>query len=421
MSTTASEIRDQLLKGVLPWWLENGIDRKDGGVFTCFSNSGRLLSNEKYTWSQGRWAWLCSRIALDSEAGIIGEDPRLWATLSIETARFIQAHAILDGGVTAYRTSAAGQPLPSGPHGEIAVSVLADLFAALGLAGAARLPQAAAREREEWLHSAHALLAHAEERIEARSAPSEPYPVRAGFKDAAGLMLLLNVGAQLHLASGSAESAQTAGAALSRLLGDANSEGMWKAGSWWEYRPDSADDLDTLLARHRTPGHLLEMLWMVMEAVEIMPDLAPRIPDWLPDLAVLALEAGWDDQHGGIFRYVDSTGTEPRGRLLGNDPYETLVTQTWDTKLWWVQVEALYASRLLAERFVRPELLDWHARIWSYTLDTFPDPSGQEWLQIRDREGKPLDKVVALPVKDPFHIARSLLLTTELDTPRTHT
>ncbi|MCI0142724.1 AGE family epimerase/isomerase [Arthrobacter bambusae] len=421
MSTTASEIRDQLLKGVLPWWLENGIDRKDGGVFTCFSNSGRLLSNEKYTWSQGRWAWLCSRIALDSEAGIIGEDPRLWATLSIETARFIQAHAILDGGVTAYRTSAAGQPLPSGPHGEIAVSVLADLFAALGLAGAARLPQAAAREREEWLHSAHALLAHAEERIEARSAPSEPYPVRAGFKDAAGLMLLLNVGAQLHLASGSAESAQTAGAALSRLLGDANSEGMWKAGSWWEYRPDSADDLDTLLARHRTPGHLLEMLWMVMEAVEIMPDLAPRIPDWLPDLAVRALEAGWDDQHGGIFRYVDSTGTEPRGRLLGNDPYETLVTQTWDTKLWWVQVEALYASRLLAERFVRPELLDWHERIWSYTLDTFPDPSGQEWLQIRDREGKPLDKVVALPVKDPFHIARSLLLTTELETRRTHT
>ncbi|WP_442543764.1 AGE family epimerase/isomerase [Arthrobacter sp. KN11-1C] len=421
MSATASEIRDQLLKGVLPWWLENGIDRKDGGVFTCFSNSGRLLSNEKYTWSQGRWAWLCSRIALDSEAGIIGEDSRLWATLSIETARFIHEHAILDGSVTAYRTSAEGQALPSGPHGEVAVSVLADLFAALGLAGAARLPQAAGRERDEWLQSAHALLAHAEERIEARSAPSEPYPVRAGFKDAAGLMLLLNVGAQLHLASGSAESARTAGAALSQLLGDGNAEGMWKAGTWWEYRPDNTDDQDTLLARHRTPGHLLEMLWMVMEAAEIMPGLAPGIPDWLPDLAVRALEAGWDDRHGGIFRYVDSTGDEPRGRLFGNDPYEALVTQTWDTKLWWVQVEALYATRLLGERFGRPDLLDWHERIWSYTLDTFPDPSGQEWLQIRDRDGNPLDKVVALPVKDPFHIARSLLLTTELETRRTHT
>ncbi|BAS14424.1 N-acylglucosamine 2-epimerase [Arthrobacter sp. Hiyo8] len=130
MSATGSEIRDQLLKGVLPWWLENGVDRENGGVFTCFSNAGRLLSNEKYTWSQGRWAWLCSRIAFDSGDGIIAENPQLWAALSIETARFIQEHAILDGSVTAYRTSAEGQALPSGPQGEIAVSVLADLFAA---------------------------------------------------------------------------------------------------------------------------------------------------------------------------------------------------------------------------------------------------------------------------------------------------
>lgn len=421
MSKTASEIREQLLKSVLPWWLHNAVDRENGGVFTCFSNSGRLLSNEKYTWSQGRWAWLCSRIAIDSEAGIIDEDPQLWAGLALETARFIQAHAILKGGVTAYRTSAEGQALPSGPQGEIAVSVLADLFAALGLAGAARLPQADDQERSRWVQSAHALLAHAEERIKARTAPSEPYPVRPGFQDAAGLMLLLNVGVQLHLASGSAESAETATASLTELLGEGTSEGMWKADSWWEYRPDSSDDVDTLLARHRTPGHLLEMLWMVLEAAEVMPALGSRIPHWLPDLAVRALDVGWDDQFGGILRYVDGDGGEPRGRLFGNDAYETLVAQTWDTKLWWVQVEALYATRLLAERFGRPDLLDWHHRMWSYILDTFPDPSGQEWLQIRDREGKPLDRVVALPVKDPFHIARSLLLTTELETRRMHT
>ncbi|WAH99270.1 AGE family epimerase/isomerase [Arthrobacter sp. MMS18-M83] len=421
MSKIGSEIREQLLKSVLPWWLHNAVDRENGGVFTCFSNSGRQLSSEKYTWSQGRWAWLCSRIAVDSEAGIIDEDPQLWAELALETARFVQAHAILDGGVTAYRTSTEGQALPSGPQGEIAVSVLADLFAALGLAGAARLPQAGDQERSTWVQSAHALLAHAEERIKARTAPSEPYPVRPGFQDAAGLMLLLNVGVQLHLASGSAESAETAAASLTQLLGDGTTEGMWKADSWWEYRPDSSDDVDTLLARHRTPGHLLEMLWMVIEAAEVIPALESRIPNWLPDLAVRALDVGWDDQYGGILRYVDGDGGEPRGRLFGNDAYETLVAQTWDTKLWWVQVEALYATRLLAERFGRPDLLDWHHRIWSYILDIFPDPSGQEWLQIRDRGGKPLDRVVALPVKDPFHIARSLLLTTELETRRIHT
>ncbi|BAS14425.1 hypothetical protein AHiyo8_27280 [Arthrobacter sp. Hiyo8] len=67
-------------------------------------------------------------------------------------------------------------------------------------------------------------------------------------------MLLLNVGAQLHLACGSVESAETAGAALSQLLGDGSSEGMWKADTWWEYRPDSSDDLDTLLAATAPPA-----------------------------------------------------------------------------------------------------------------------------------------------------------------------
>jgi N-acylglucosamine 2-epimerase len=108
----------------------------------------------------------------------------------------------------------------------------------------------------------------------------------------------------------------------------------------------------------------------------------------------------------------------PRGRVFGDDRYEALVEKTWDTKLWWVHVEALYAARLLAERFGRADLGDWADRLGAYTLDTFPQPQGGEWIQIRDRHGAPLDKVVALPVKDPFHIARALLLMTELDSRR---
>ena len=50
----------------------------------------------------------------------------------------------------------------------------------------------------------------------------------------------------------------------------------------------------------------------------------------------------------------------------------------------------------------------------AYTFATFPDGPGLEWTQIRSRNGKPLDEVVALPVKDPFHIARALLLLVEL-------
>ena len=47
-------------------------------------------------------------------------------------------------------------------------------------------------------------------------------------------------------------------------------------------------------------------------------------------------------------------------------------------------------------------------------MATFPAGTGREWVQIRDRAGGPLNQTVALPVKDPFHVARALLLSVEL-------
>lgn len=89
--------------------------------------------------------------------------------------------------------------------------------------------------------------------------------------------------------------------------------------------------------------------------------------------------------------------------------------RTWDTKLWWVHAEAMYSTALLAVRTGSQELARWADRMREYTLGTFPDPDGNEWLQIRSRDGSPLDEVVALPVKDPMHIARSLLLLNALE------
>jgi N-acylglucosamine 2-epimerase len=54
--------------------------------------------------------------------------------------------------------------------------------------------------------------------------------------------------------------------------------------------------------------------------------------------------------------------------------------------------------------------------VHEYTFRVFPNPDQGigEWIQIRDREGAPESKVVALPVKDPFHITRNLILIVDL-------
>jgi N-acylglucosamine 2-epimerase len=41
-------------------------------------------------------------------------------------------------------------------------------------------------------------------------------------------------------------------------------------------------------------------------------------------------------------------------------------------------------------------------------------PEVGEWRQRLDRKGKPMTTVVALPVKDPFHLPRALILSLEV-------
>ena len=45
------------------FWLENGIDKENGGVYTCLDRTGRVFSTDKSVWMQGRcawtFAWLC--------------------------------------------------------------------------------------------------------------------------------------------------------------------------------------------------------------------------------------------------------------------------------------------------------------------------------------------------------------------------
>ena len=88
----------------------------------------------------------------------------------------------------------------------------------------------------------------------------------------------------------------------------------------------------------------------------------------------------------------------------------------WSDKLWWVHSEALYSTLLCGFRSGDQRFFDWYRRVFTYTFQTFPNPDRElrEWIQIRSREGKPEERVVALPVKDPYHITRNLILILEL-------
>jgi len=396
--------RAELLERILPWWEEHAIDSA-GGVFTCFGNTGELVSHDKYTWSQGRWAWLCHELAVAGRQKLIRADAAAWDARSVATARHLERTLVADGTEVAFVTDRDGTHLPD-DDGAVSLSVYADLFAALGFVGASS--SANDPDRLRWSAAAHRLLAAADRSVRDGSAPSAPYPVPAGFVDLGRTMLLLNVATEVNRHTGSEQSRDIVEAAVDRVVGP---DGQWDAARCWEFRPsDPAGGLaDTLLANHINPGHILELAWMLLDAAHVSDTTRSLLPDWLPVTVLRTLELGWDAQHGGILRFVDRHGGAPTGRRLGDSAYEDLVVDTWDTKLWWVHIEALLACEMFAVSTGDPAFDAWSDRLADYILTTFPDPAGGEWLQIRDRAGAPLDRVVALPVKDPFHVPRALI------------
>ena len=130
-----------------------------------------------------------------------------------------------------------------------------------------------------------------------------------------------------------------------------------------------------------------------------------------------AVRLGWDDPYGGLLLFVDQQGGIPGGSVAGEeeDPMVQKVLRDWDSKVWWTHSEGLYATLLAFKLTGDPEFLSLYRSLHQYAFATFPNSNRAvgEWIQIRDRAGRPQQKVVALPVKDPYHVIRAVVLILE--------
>src|SRR5687767_10277862 len=98
----------ELMQSIVPFWWRT-LDREQGGVFNCWDNTGtRLVSRDKFTWSQGRFAWLCARLADAARRGSIEGDATDFLAHSEKTVRFLQRHAFLNDGRCAFLLSEDG-------------------------------------------------------------------------------------------------------------------------------------------------------------------------------------------------------------------------------------------------------------------------------------------------------------------------
>lgn len=395
--------RQELEQTILPFWWNHGADHALGGVHTCFDNRGsKLLSTDKYVWSQGRWVWMLARAARLAQRGLLDVDADEYMAYAEKTVRFLLNHAVLPDGTCHFVLSASGEPM-NAPH-----SVYADLFVMMGVAEYARVSG-----RPELLERTSTIAARSTSDVWAHRSDTPPYPVPDGYTALGPDLILLNALLVDAQARGELDTLDDARRERLATTMDRTLSLHERAGTFVEMRDPEGDE-ETLIARHRVPGHNLEATWILTETAELLgrDELIPTIAASVGPICA----SGWDPQFDGLLRYVDKSGPiMPTGIRTEGDPYEALVRDTWDTKLWWVHTEALHATAVAGFGHGDEIAKDWARKVWDYTFATFPDPRAPEWIQIRDRRGAPLEKTVALPVKDPFHIARALMQVVELE------
>ena len=58
LSEWRNRYRRDLLDDILPFWLKHGLDKENGGVYTCVDREGNLMDSTKSVWFQGRCAFI---------------------------------------------------------------------------------------------------------------------------------------------------------------------------------------------------------------------------------------------------------------------------------------------------------------------------------------------------------------------------
>ena len=410
-----------LKSSLLSFWLGRSVDEQYGGFYTCFDNEGRnLLSQDKFTWSQGRIVWIWAKLA--GMGVFTSAERQRFAGLARSGAAFLMEHCLLPNGNCAFVLSREGAPKAQAPGMPLDSSIYADCFVILGLSRYAGLSgDSAAMDFALRLHGSVV------RRVEAGTFNSEPYPIPSGYQPHGIPMILLNTSQELAngleaLGRGEAGAVRQAADGYARHI---LSQFVSPDGSLHEYIKSGGDfDHESLLGRHANPGHTIEDMWFVMHQVLEGKDagLAKATIAKAGEVIKRAFQIGWDQEFGGLLHFADQDGGAPRGSTAGMEGARVVVhaqeqvLSGWGDKLWWVHSEALYATLLAYRLTADASLLALYQKAFDYTFATFPnpDPAIGEWIQIRDRQGRPQQKVVALPVKDPFHIMRDVALIIEL-------
>ena len=375
IETWAEKYRSDLTENIMPFWLEHGLDRKIGGVYTCLNRDGSLMDPTKSVWFQGRFAFICSFAYNNVE-----KRPE-WLEAARLTLDFIEAHCFDNDGHMYFSVTAEGRPLRQRRY------VFSETFAAIAMA-----EYSLATGDRHWAERALKVFDDTQRFLSTPGYLAPKFEESVQLQSHSIIMILINVGSCLRKVIDDPKLTQQIDDSIARL-------------KKYFIHPEfkclletvgmNGEFIDTNLTRTINPGHCIETSWFIMEEAKLrnwdkeMLDMALEIFDWSWDW-------GWDKQYGGIINFRDCRNLPPQD-------------YSQDMKFWWPQCETIIASLYAYLATGDEKYLYRHERISEWTYAHFPDADKGEWYGYLHRNGTVAQPAKGNLYKGPFHIPRMMI------------
>ena len=371
----AESYKKDLTENIMPFWMEHGWDRENGGVYTCVDRDGSLMDSTKSVWFQGRFAFICAYAYNNVEKN------QEWLDAAKSTLDFIEKHCFDEQGHMYFSVTAEGKPLRKRRY------VFSETFASIAMS-----EYALATGDEHWAKRALQVFEDTQRFLNTPGFLPAKFEPEVQLQSHSIIMILINVGSCIRKVINDPKLTQQIDESIAKL-------------KKYFIHPEfkclletvgmNGEFIDNNMGRTINPGHCIETTWFIMEEAKLrgwdkpMFDMALQIFDWSWDW-------GWDKQYGGIINFRDC-------KNLPSQDYSQ------DMKFWWPQCETIISSLYAYLGTGDEKYLYRHERISEWTYAHFPDAEYGEWYGYLHRDGTVAQPAKGHLFKGPFHIPRMMI------------
>ena len=371
----AESYKKDLTENIMPFWMKYGLDRENGGVYTCVDRDGSLMDTTKSVWFQGRFAFICSFAYNNVEKN------QEWLDAAKSTLEFIEKHCFDEQGHMYFSVTAEGKPLRKRRY------VFSETFAAIAMS-----EYALATGDQHWAKRAIQVFEDTQRFLATPGFLPAKFEADVKLQGHSIVMILINVGSCIRKVVDDPKLTQQIDESIEKLK---------KYFIHPEFKclletvGENGEFIDTNMTRTINPGHCIETSWFIMEEAKLrgwdkpMLDMALQVFDWSWDW-------GWDKLYGGIINVRDCKNLPPQD-------------YSQDMKFWWPQCETIIASLYAYLGTGDEKYLYRHERISEWTYAHFPDAEYGEWYGYLHRDGTVAQPAKGNLYKGPFHIPRMMI------------